>query len=352
MTLFFRTFIRVLGFLSAFMVFILLVSFLIIFFSDNKKNNNFSYSTGDQGSLNKIAILNLNGPILNDPIGDVNFLLISNFDIIFIKQVKKLLEELETQNIKGLVISINSPGGTVSASKKLYDLFINFKIKNSVKIYFHTNELIASGAYWAALSGDKIYADYGSLIGSIGVKGPDWIYYDNPIAISSGLIGNSIETKNGIKTFSNIAGNSKDLFNPFRPPTTKEIADLQNSVQNIYEDFVIYVSKSRKLEKNFITNDLGAMIYDSKTAKQKFLIDDVLPLNKVVNLITENLELKDFQIIENYNNEISFLENLIYKNFFNNQIYENNNLKEQSVCKIIKYQLSSIVIQKRNLLDC
>ena len=272
MTLFFRTFIRVLGFLSAFMVFILLVSFLIIFFSDNKKNNNFSYSTGDQGSLNKIAILNLNGPILNDPIGDVNFLLISNFDIIFIKQVKKLLEELETQNIKGLVISINSPGGTVSASKKLYDLFINFKIKNSVKIYFHTNELIASGAYWAALSGDKIYADYGSLIGSIGVKGPDWIYYDNPISISSGLIGNSIETKNGIKTFSNIAGNSKDLFNPFRPPTTKEIADLQNSVQNIYEDFVIYVSKSRKLEKDFITNDLGAMIYDSKTAKHKSTI--------------------------------------------------------------------------------
>ena len=352
MTLFFRTFIRVLGFLSAFLVFILLVSFLIIFFSDNKKNNNFSYSTGDSGSLNKIAILNLNGPILNDPIGDVNFFLRSNFDIIFIKQVKKLLEELETQKIKGLVISIDSPGGTVSASKKLYDLFINFKIKNSVKIYFHTNELIASGAYWAALSGDKIYADYGSLIGSIGVKGPDWIYYDNPISISSGLIGNSIETKNGIKTFSNIAGNSKDLFNPFRPPTTKEIADLQNSVQNIYEDFVIYVSKSRKLEKDFITNDLGAMIYDSKTAKQKFLIDDVLPLNKVVNLITENLELKDFQIIENYNNEISFLESLIYKNFFNNQIYENNDLKEQSVCKIIKYQLSSIVIQKRNLPDC
>ena len=352
MTLFFRTFIRVLGFLSAFLVFILLVSFLVIFFSENKKNNNFSYSTGNPGSLNKIAILNLNGPILNDPIGDVNFFLISNFDIIFIKQVKKLLEELETQKIKGLVISIDSPGGTVSASKKLYDLFINFKNKNSVKIYFHTNELIASGAYWAALSGDKIYADYGSLIGSIGVKGPDWIYYDNPISISSGLIGNSIETKNGIKTFSNIAGNSKDLFNPFRPPTTKEIADLQNSVQNIYEDFVIYVSKSRKLEKDFITNDLGAMIYDSKTAKQKFLIDDVLPLNKVVNLISENLELKDFQIIENYNNEISFLENLIYKNFFNNQIYENNDLKEQSVCKIIKYQLSSIVIQKRNLSDC
>ncbi len=352
MTLFFRTFIRVLGFLSAFLVFILLVSFLVIFFSENKKNNNFSYSTGNPGSLNKIAILNLNGPILNDPIGDVNFFLRSNFDIIFIKQVKKLLEELETQNIKGLVISIDSPGGTVSASKKLYDLFINFKNKNSVKIYFHTNELIASGAYWAALSGDKIYADYGSLIGSIGVKGPDWIYYDNPISISSGLIGNSIETKNGIKTFSNIAGNSKDLFNPFRPPTTKEIADLQNSVQNIYEDFVIYVSKSRKLEKDFITNDLGAMIYDSKTAKQKFLIDDVLPLNKVVNLISENLELKDFQIIENYNNEISFLESLIYKNFFNNQIYENNDLKEQSVCKIIKYQLSSIVIQKRNLPDC
>ena len=352
MTLFFRTFIRVLSFLSAFLVFTLLVSFLVVFFSENQKKNNFSYSAGDASSSNKIAILNLNGPILNNPIGDVNFFLINNFDMIFTKQVQKLLKELETQNIKGLIISINSPGGTVSASKKLYDLFINFKVKNNIKIYFHSNELIASGAYWAALSGDKIYANYGSLIGSIGVKGPEWIYYDNPISISSGLIGNSIETKNGIKTFSNIAGNSKDLFNPFRPPTKKELADLQNSVQNIYEDFVLYVSKSRKLEKDFIINDLGAMIYDSKTAKQKFLVDDVVSLNNVINLITENLELKDFQIIENFNNEISFLENLIYKNFFNNQTYENKDLKEQSLCKMIKYQLSSIVIQKRNLSDC
>ena len=54
---------------------------------------------------------------------------------------------------------------------------------------------MASGAYWAALSGNKIFANYGSLIGSIGVKGPDWIYFDNPIVISNGLLGSSVVTK-------------------------------------------------------------------------------------------------------------------------------------------------------------
>ena len=51
---------------------------------------------------------------------------------------------------------------------------------------------MASGAYWAALSGNKIFANYGSLIGSIGVKGPDWIYFDEPILISNGLLGSSV----------------------------------------------------------------------------------------------------------------------------------------------------------------
>ena len=98
---------------------------------------------------------------------------------------------------------------------------------------------MASGAYWASLSGNKIFANYGSLIGSIGVKGPDWIYFDEPIVISSGLLGSSIATKKGIKKFNNIAGNSKDIFDPFRPPTNNEKIDLQNAVQNIYNDFVL-----------------------------------------------------------------------------------------------------------------
>ena len=88
------------------------------------------------------------------------------------------------------------------------------------------------------------------MIGSIGVKGPDWIYFDEPIVISNGLLGSSVVTKKGIKKFNNIAGNSKDIFDPFRPPTEKEILDLQNITQNVYQDFVSAVSKNRSIEKD------------------------------------------------------------------------------------------------------
>ena len=46
---------------------------------------------------------------------------------------------------------------------------------------------MASGAYWVSLASDKIYANYGSLVGSIGVRGPDWIYFDTPVSISKGI---------------------------------------------------------------------------------------------------------------------------------------------------------------------
>ena len=55
--------------------------------------------------------------------------------------------------------------------------------------------MLASGGYWASLSGEKIYANYGSIIGSIGVKGPDWFFYNKPKLISSGFLGQTIEVK-------------------------------------------------------------------------------------------------------------------------------------------------------------
>ena len=145
---------------------------------------------------------------------------------------------------------------------------------------------------------EKIYANYGSLIGSIGVKGPDWIYYDLPVSISNGIFGNSVETKNGIKKFNNISGNSKDLFNPFRAPTEKEIIDLKNTTKNIYNDFVTTVSKNRKIEAKIIINDIGAMIFDSKTAKENYLIDEIASLDIVIQKMADHLSVKNFQILE------------------------------------------------------
>jgi protease-4 len=346
MNLFFKTFIKIFAILSSIAFFLIVLITLSSLFTKIENNKIFVHTAGDANSQNKIAILKLIGPILNEPSFISNYKLFNNINIIYVNKIKKILKKLESEKIKGLIISINSPGGSVSASFNLYNLFNEFKIKNNIPLFFYTNELMASGAYWTALSGNKIYANYGSLIGSIGVKGPDWIYFDNPLVISTGLLGNSVATKNGIKKFSNIAGNSKDIYDPFRPPTEDEKIDLHNAVQNIYDDFVLKVSSSRKIERNTILNDIGAMIYDTKSAKEKFLIDDTATLERVIKIMAEHLNFDNFQVIEKENFKSSLLENIIGANFLSkNLLNGSENLQTNLICNIAKFQLSSIIIQ-------
>ena len=251
-----------------------------------------------------------------------------------LNSLNKLIEKLFSDKKSPVVaLMINSPGGSVSASYNLHQILNDFKIKNGVKIFFHTNELLASGAYWVSLVSDKIYANYGSLIGSIGVRGPDWIYFDTPISISKGILGESIETKKGIKKFNTIAGQSKDLFNSFRVPTEKEYNALQDMVNSIYKDFVNIVSKNRKIENNFIINDLGALIFDAKNAKENFLIDDVINLSSATDKLVAALSLKDYQIIEKRGNKYSFFQHLISTNSIVNKITVNST--KQEMCNII-----------------
>ena len=176
MRVFGNFFLKVLAFLTAITVFITILTFLFSLMEGQEHSINYIYKEGKKDSENKIIILRLRGPIINEPSDRFQFEFLNSSQIIYVNKVKKLFKTLEKENLKGIIISIDSPGGSVSATYNLYETINNFKIKNQIKIYLHTNELLASGAYWISLAGDKIYANYGSIIGSIGVKGPDWIY--------------------------------------------------------------------------------------------------------------------------------------------------------------------------------
>ena len=312
---FFNVFLKTLGFLSALLVFVIIIN-LLINFTDNIKENHFSFIEGDEESENIIATINLNGPIFNN----ANHILTNNFyNYINPAHVKSYLEELKTLKAKILIIYINSPGGTVSATAELKNIFENFKKETNIKIYFLTNEILASGGYWIATSADKIFASYGSIIGSIGVSGPSWFYYNTPLSLSSGIIGQSIETKNGIEVFSQNAGQGKDLFNPYRKPKDEEIMHLQKIVDEIYIDFISKVSKSRKIDLSIIKNEIGALIYSSKQAKDNFLIDDILEYEKLIEFIVNQEDWDNYKIYE------SKVNNSIVENIFLNFKYKNIN---------------------------
>jgi len=339
MRVFIETFSKILAFLSAILCFFLIISLISNFIIDRNVSH-FSYYKGNKQSEQKIGLMNISGPIISEPQNINNFQIFNSLESIYPSLINSYLKELSKKNIVGLIISIDSPGGSVSATQKIYKIIKEFKKNHNIPIYFHSSNILASGAYWISLSGDKIYADYGSIIGSIGVKGPDWIYYNSPTSLSPGILGGYVESPNGIKLYSNTAGISKDIFNPFRQPSEKEIIQLQQMVDNIYEDFINLVSSSRKIETKIIKDEIGSMIFSTTQAKNYHLIDNQMDIENVMKILSKKLNLSDEQFIINKKNknynflDLSFLsrtdklnthdlyQSYIEKNFCNNLIYE------------------------------
>ncbi len=314
MAIFWNVFIRTIAIFASILTTIILISLLLRFFEN--ENQSFTLVSGDANSSNIIAIYELNGLIVES---GRQFSNLTNQFVISPSNTKKILKNINNISPKIIIFSINSPGGTVSASKSLFDIIKNYKKNNNdTQIIFHTNELLASGGYWVATSADEIYANYGSIIGSIGVKGPDWFFYDKPIKISTGIFGNTIETQNGIDVFTSKAGKSKDIFNSFRRPEKFEIDHLQNMVNEIYDDFVRIVSQERKIETKTLLSEIGALIFTSKEAADIFLIDEVLSLDDLVEKKVKENNLEDYKVIKITESKNSILKELI-TSYFNTQ---------------------------------
>jgi len=324
---FLNTFLKTIAILIGFTTFIIILTVFLAILPKN--DDDFSFKEGDRQSENIIAVISLNGPIIKN----LNQNLIGNIlDYINPEDVKKSLVNLEDLGPKIVIIKINSPGGTVTATATLEKIIKEFKNKSNTKIYFYSDEILASGGYWVSTSGDKIYSNYGSIIGSIGVSGPTWYYYNRPKSISNNLFGQTIETEKGIEVFNQNAGISKDLFNPFRKPTSQEINHLESMVKEIYDDFIMKVSRSRKIERDNLINDIGALIFTSNQAKKNFLVDDVINFKDLINQIVREESYSDYKIIQKN------LEKGFFKNVISNYFSKKNTL----ICNELNSNFSTI----------
>lgn len=169
----------------------------------------------------------------------------------------------------GLILEINSPGGTIYGSKAIADAVEYFKKKTQKPVYASVQGMAASGAYWAASSADKIIADSGTGTGSIGVLYGPFVYYDKPT--SDGFI----ITENGVEVNYITAGESKDVGNPFRRLTDQEKSVIQVGVNDAYDDFVAQVNKGRGIDSQVVRSQIGAHLYGEKQAIANKLVDGI-----------------------------------------------------------------------------
>ena len=208
---------------------------------------------------------------------------------------QELIDAADSGEYDGVVLEINSPGGTIYGAKAITDGVKYFKQKTQRPVYASIQGMAASGGYWTAVSADKVYADTGTGAGSIGVIFGPFTYFDKLVG-ADGYV-----TENGIEESYLTAGEGKDAGNPFRKLTDKEKAVFQEAVDDNYEDFVSYVSERRHITKEDITGKIGAHYYGEKQAIERKLIDTVASPQEVYAALAKQAGVEgDYQIVSSH----------------------------------------------------
>ncbi len=168
----------------------------------------------------------------------------------------------ENGPVKGIFLSINTPGGTVFDSDGIYRALKSYKEKYQVPIYAYVDGICASGGMYIASAADKVYSSDVSLVGSVGVL------------LSTFMNFNDALDKIGVKTMTISAGKGKDALNPLRPWNENESENLKLLVDNYYNQFVDLVAKNRpNISKDKLVNEYGARVFPAHIAKEYGYID-------------------------------------------------------------------------------
>ena len=170
----------------------------------------------------------------------------------------RLRELIEDDSVKGVLLSINSPGGTVGASKELYEAVKDLSAKKPVVVSML--DQATSGGYYAASPATKIYANGGTLTGSIGV-------------ILSGFNAKELLDRVGIQSQTIKTGPYKDILSPFRELLEPERQLLQELLQSTYQEFITDVSTGRKMDLEVVRKLADGRIYTGRQAKDNKLVD-------------------------------------------------------------------------------
>lgn len=261
--------------------------------SPNELPQTYSYIEGNKLSTNKILVVPVEGVILTTESSNdiINFF---NVGYTYGYSIKNdLVKASNDDSIKAIVLDINSPGGTITGAKAISDGVAYYKNKTGRPVIAYTSELAASGGYWSAVSADKIVADYGTLVGSIGVIMGPFKYYNK--VLSEG----DISTENGIESYYFTAGTDKDFGDPYKKVSSKAKTAMQKGIDNEYETFVNYVSSRRGIDTDTIKNKVGALAYDTTQAQELSLVDFIGDVNVAYNYAASSAKLKDndYQVI-------------------------------------------------------
>lgn len=258
-----------------------------------------------------VGVLSLSGTITD---GDSRDGYSQDWILDRIDQMKK-----DSKN-RGILLSVNTPGGSAYATAELYNALLEYKKATGNKIYVYFGSQATSGGYYAAMAGDKIYANQECWTGSIGV-------IVGPMYNLSGLY-----EKFGIQPYSFKSGANKDIGANYKDMTDEQRSIMQSLVDDSYNRFVKAVMDGRKMDEATVRTLGDGRIYSANQALENGLIDKIGSLDDAIEAMRNDcgLDAVDF-------------ENIVYeqKTSFRDLFGFSSEKKEDSLDKLLNILESS-----------
>ena len=265
----------------------------------------------NNNSENNIAVIYLDGDIdsVSSTYGNTN-ITSENFKV-------KLDKALEINNLKGIVIRINSGGGSALESKKIYDMIMELK----VPVYVSIGNIAASGGYYISSAADKIFIENFGLTGSIGVVSmlPKYVGTLNKLNINVNHI---------------TRGKYLNISNPSVELTNEDRIAYMNRLEAVYNEFKNDILVKRTgLNPNSLENIAQGKVWLGLEAKELKLVDEIGGLYDTIDSLQNSLQLDnkysivDIYSTQEYNNLTDILKSNIgllkFKNKINFDFLEN-----------------------------
>ena len=234
-----------------------------------------------------IAVIYAEGSILYDPT-DVTEGVITPDNIL-----QKIEKAMKTKNLKGIVLRVNSGGGSALASEIIYQ---ELTILN-IPIYVSMSDTTASGGYYISMAGNKVFANNATITGSIGV-------------VSMLPKFNNAQNKYGVHSNSVSKGKYSEIYDSFEPLSEESRAKISQSMQETYKEFKSRVSKNRKIDENTLEGYAQGKIWLGDEAKNINLIDGIASLDEVIKIMAKDLNLHNNYAVESIYLEEDFSHKL------------------------------------------
>ncbi len=242
---------------GAFFLFVLAV-FTLVYLTLHAGGTESSFN----GFGDRIGVVDLDGVILSpQPV---------------VGELKKFGDD---SSIKAIILHVNSPGGGVAASEEIYREVKRIRSEKKKKIVASVETVGASGAFYVSSACDKVYADQGSIVGSIGVIA-QWVNYGDLLKWAK------------LKDVVIKTGEFKDTGNPARDLTPAEQAYMQSLIDNMFGQFIKAVADGRGLKYDDVKAIANGKVWTGEQAQSMKLIDKVGDFETAVDETAKSVGIK------------------------------------------------------------